>query len=183
MEAATPLPLPHAIARSERTARFEAFVSAHRDRAVRVAWRLVGEDLATAEEVAQDAFVRAWSALPRFREDAALSTWFYRVLVRQASNRRRWLAVRRRWAPFLVKEEASHAPLPDGALQERIRSAVDRLSQGQREIFTLVHLEGFTLAQAAELTGRAPGTAKSHLHRALESLRADLSDLSMEHQP
>ena len=70
--------------------RFSALVASHRERALRLAWRLVGGDEAAAEDVAQEAFVSAYRALPRFRGDARLETWFYRILVNQAHRYRRW---------------------------------------------------------------------------------------------
>ena len=88
---------------ADREARFCSFVASHRERAVRLAWRLIGGDEAAAEDVAQDAFVRAYRALPRFREEASLSTWFYRILVRQAQSYRRWRAVREIWNPDIVE--------------------------------------------------------------------------------
>lgn len=57
---------------ADRERRFAAFVSEHRSRAVGLAWRLVGGDGAAAEDVAQEAFVRAYRGLDRFREQASL---------------------------------------------------------------------------------------------------------------
>lgn len=166
-----------------REARFAAFVDAHRARAVSTAWRLVGGDAAAAEDVAQDAFVKAWKALPKFRDDARLSTWFYRILVRTASNHRRWKGVRDKWRAFTgdeVPDVPTETPSRDQGLQRRIAEALDGLSKGQREVFVLVHLEGFTVKEAAEVLGKAQGTLKSHLHRALKSLRRELKDLMEE---
>ena len=159
--------------------RFHAFVSSHRERAVRLAWRLVGGDAAAAEDVAQDAFVRAHQALGRFREESSLATWFYRILVRQASSHRRWRAVRERWlggAETDVCDPASAAEA-DPALRRRIARALDALTRRQREAFVLVHLDGFTVGEAAEILRTPTGTLKSHLHRALVKLREELSDL------
>ena len=162
-----------------REARFAAFVDAHRDRAVRLAWRMLGDPTA-AEDVAQDAFVRAYRALPRFREEAELSTWFHRILLRQIHNHRRWIGVRRRWATWVGAEPVTRTVPADGGLQRRLTQALLALSPPQREAFVLVHLEGFTVREAAEVAGRAPGTMKSHLHRALVSLRAALADIYAE---
>lgn len=165
--------------------RFAAFVAAQRGRAVGLAWRLLGGDQAAAEDVAQDAFVRAFRGLDRFRGDAALPTWFYRILVNEVRRHQRWLAVRRRLGGLPgdradaldAQPTAAAAGEPgDPVLRRRIARALDRLPRGQREAFVLVHLEGFTIQEAAESTGRAVGTLKSHLHRALEKLRADLDD-------
>ena len=72
---------PAAPSEMELEQRFAELVAAHRDRALRLAWRLVGGDDAAAEDVAQDAFVRAWRGLPRFRGEASLATWLYRIVV------------------------------------------------------------------------------------------------------
>ncbi|MFM7204634.1 MAG: RNA polymerase sigma factor [Myxococcota bacterium] len=161
--------------------RFQALVSTHRERAVRMAWRLVGGDLAAAEDIAQEAFVKAWQALPTWRGDSELSTWFYRILLRQAANHRRWQGVRTFWHGLMKvqSEEGYHDLSRDAALQKRLAKALEQLSPGQREVFVLVHLEGFTLTEVAELLGKAPGTLKSHLHRALESLRESLQDVRL----
>lgn len=179
---------------TSRDQRFAELVDKHRDQAVRIAWRLTGEDRATAEEVAQDAFLRAYTGLHRFRDEAELSTWFFRILVRQASNRRRWRGLRRRWGdlwgssgPGEVEELERVADVScdsaDPALRDRIACAMDLLSPGQRAIFTLVYLEGFTVTEAATLSAIAPGTAKSHLHRALKTLRAELEPQRQELGP
>jgi RNA polymerase sigma-70 factor (ECF subfamily) len=175
-----PTSIQHAPALSESLEqRFAVFVATRRERARRLAWRLVGGDDAAAEDVAQDAFVRAWRALPRFRGEAQLDTWFYRILVRQAANHRRWRAVRERHgsdAP--VEAHGIDAPRGDPALRGRIVRALAELSPRQREAFVLVHLEGFTVTEAAALLGRRTGTIKSHLHRALVALREQLADLA-----
>ncbi|MCA9775043.1 MAG: RNA polymerase sigma factor [Myxococcales bacterium] len=160
-------------------ARFVAFVGTHRDRARRLAWRLIGGDEAAAEDVVQDAFVRAFEALGRFREESTLETWFYRILVRQAHNHRRWRRVRELWGGVGDADAADpRARGPgDPALRRRIAGALDGLSRPQREAFVLVHLEGFTTAETAGLMGKPEGTVKSHLHRALKGLRAQLADV------
>lgn len=163
-----------------REQRFDAFVAAHRDRAVALAWRLLG-DRAAAEDVAQQAFVRAWRGLDGFRGDARLSTWFHRILVRQVRSHQRWAGVRRGLGilagdgetPVLAVQQ-THG---DDGLRRRISAAMQTLSAGQREAFVCIHLQGLTVDETAEVLGRAPGTIKSHLHRALKKLRAELDDL------
>ena len=156
--------------------RFDAFVNGYRDRAVRIAWRLLGGDAAAAEDVAQEAFVRAYRGLARFRDDAKLSTWFYRILVNEVRRHQRWRMRRERQAddrePDAVPDPAVRdAPRPTRRCAAGSARAIAALPRGQREAFVLVHLEGFTLVEAASATGRAVGTMKSHLHRALASLR------------
>ncbi len=165
---------------AELERRFSAFVAEHRDRAVGLAGRMLGGELGAAEDVAQEAFVRAYRGLGRFREEAKLGTWFYRILLNEVHRHRRWRAVRKRFGGDAPAEPAdlSARPVPDPALRRRVARALDRLPRGQREAFVLVHLEQFTVAEAAEMTGRAPGTIKSHLHRALRALRRELADLA-----
>ena len=164
---------------AEREACFSTFVTLQRDRARRLAWRLVGGDEAAAEDVTQEAFVRAYQALDRFRGEASLETWFYRILVRQAHNYRRWRAVRALWHSESAAEPAdpTSAVQGDPGLRRRIAQALDQLSRRQREAFVLVHLEGFTVQECADFLGKPSGTVKSHLHRALVRLRAELADL------
>jgi len=164
----------------EREQRFYAFVEAHQERAVRMAWRLIGGDHDAAEDVAQQAFFKAFRGLNRFREDSALTTWFYSILINEARSHRRWRALRERWHMVPVDDtipDPAAGVHPDPALRRRLAAALDRLARGQREVFVLVYLEGFTLEQTAAQLGRALGTIKSQLHRALRSLRADLADL------
>jgi RNA polymerase sigma-70 factor (ECF subfamily) len=164
------------------TTAFDALVARRRDDAVRVAYRLLDGDQAGAEDVAQNAFLRAYRALPGFRGDARLDTWFYRILVREAQRHRRWRAVRHLWTreDTAVPEPVDERPAGDPGLRRRITAALARLSSAQREVFVLVHLEGFTTVEAAEILGKATGTVKSHLHRALETLRRELADLAVE---
>jgi len=164
--------------------RFDAFVNGHRDRALRIAWRLLGGDSAAAEDVAQEAFVRAYRGLGSFRGEAELATWFHRILVNEVRRYQRWRMLRGfRQAedsdPDAVPDPSS-AVRPDPGLRRRIGAAIAALPRGQREAFVLVHLEGLTLVEAASATGRAVGTMKSHLHRALASLRDRLADLAPE---
>jgi RNA polymerase sigma factor (sigma-70 family) len=180
MEAITRVEL--AAAESDLELRFAAFVDSHRERARRLAWRLVGGDDGAAEDVAQEAFVRAWLGLGRFRGEASLGTWFYRILVRQAAQHRRWRRLRELWGGYGTPDAADPSPPAEGdpALRARIAAAVEQLPRGQREVFVLVHLEEFTVSETAEILGKAAGTVKSHLHRALAALRRELADLATE---
>jgi len=176
-----PALLEGAILDDDLERRFDAFVAEYRERAVRTAWRMLGRDGAAAEDVAQEAFVRAHRGLARFRGDAQLSTWFYRILVNEVRRHQRWRALRGYGgvsadAPDSAVGAVSD-PTPDPGLQRRIAEALERLPRGQRETFVLVYLEELSLREAAEATGRAIGTMKSHLHRALRALRAELADL------
>lgn len=160
-------------------ARFVRFVAEHRERARRMAWRLVGGDEAVAEDLTQEAFLKAYAALPRFRGDSSIDTWFYRILVRQAQSWRRWRQVRMIWGGTDAGPEIPEASVDDRSdpqLQAAIAKALGALTAPQRDAFVLVHLEGFAVREAADLMGKAEGTVKSHLHRALSALRVQLAE-------
>lgn len=177
----------------ETRALFDELVREQSARAVAIAYHLVGPDRAAAEDVAQEAFLKAHAALGSFRGEAKLSTWFTRILIRQAASyrRRRW--VRDKWSalwaggadPGGAPDERSTRPdaASDPGMRRRIAAALDTLPERQRAAFALVHLEGLTVNEAAQVIGCATGTVKSHLHRALEKLRAQLADLWQEDEP
>ncbi|MCH2187097.1 RNA polymerase sigma factor [Myxococcota bacterium] len=164
---------------SEKEESFRIFVERSSARALRVAWRLVGGDGTEAEEVVQEAFLAAWKALPRFRSEATLDTWFFRILVRRAHNHRRWRSIRTLWTDPRNNEpeDPESERQTDPLLRSRINKALSQLSQRQREVFVLVHMDGFTLRETADILGLRPGSIKSHLHRALCRLRTELNDL------
>lgn len=149
---------------------------------MRIAWRLLGGDDDGAEEVAQEAFLRAYRGLDRFDDERSMSAWFYGIVVNEARRRRRWSAVRARWNAWWSDETRDPRPRDEGdpALRDRIAAAIRRLPSGQRECFVLVYLEEFPIAEAARQLGKAEGTVKSHLHRALAALRADLAAVGAE---
>ncbi len=153
----------------------DALVAAHGERAVRIALRFVRGDRATAEDIAQNAFAKAWRALPRFRGEAELTTWLYRVVVNEALSHLRRQKLRDGLVHLLGPERPAGAPLRDPSLRARIVAALDVLSANERAVFTLVHLEGFSVEETAQIRGRALGTIKSQLHRALEKLRRELA--------
>ena len=155
--------------------RFQSFVEAHREKAISLAWRLTGGNAQAAEDVAQEAFLRAYKALPRFRDDSRLETWFTRILIRQAHNHRR--KTKHKAEPVSPGLLITQPPMSDPALQVRVTEALDTLSRRQRETFVLIYLEGFTVTEASKILRRSPGTIKTHLHRGLARLRVELQDL------
>jgi len=160
--------------------RFHLFIASHRERARRLAWRLVGGDDAAAEDVIQEAFIKAYRALGQFREEASLATWFYQIVVHQAHNYCRWRTVRETWSGLWYGKlpHAAAQASGDPLLRRRIARALAQLSRSQKEAFVLVHMEGFSVREAAVLMMKPEGTVKSHLHRALQTLRSELADLA-----
>jgi RNA polymerase sigma-70 factor (ECF subfamily) len=146
------------------------------DRARRIAWRLVGGDAAAADDVVQDAFVKAFRSMDSFRAESSVDTWFFRIVTNEAKNYRRWKGVRILWNTLWSDETPDPAArsLPDLGLQGELIRAMESLAQGQREAFVLVRLEDLSLREAAAVLGVGEGTVKTQLSRATKKLREEL---------
>ena len=152
-------------------AAFRALVARHRDRAYALALRLTGS-AADAEEVAQDAFVRAWRALPAFRREARFGTWLHRIVARLALDRRVQLVARaRREAPESDAPEPA-APEPSGDENERmLASLLAELPERARAAVVLYYYEDRSVSEVARILGVPEGTVKTLLSRARVSMR------------
>jgi RNA polymerase sigma factor (sigma-70 family) len=156
---------------------YTELVTRHRGLAVRVAYVLAGDD---AEDAAQDAFVKAYQALDRFRPGAPFRPWLLHIVANEARNRRRSagrqadLAVRT--APAGAATEAPSAE--EAALHHQRREAVLRavaaLDERDRMVVACRYLAGLSEAETAAALGCRPGTVKSRLSRALARLRRQL---------
>jgi len=147
-----------------------ALYRAHAARVYTVVRRLAGDD-ALAEDLAQDAWIRAFRKLHLFRGDASFGTWMYRLATNTALNR-----LRRRGRRDEVEQEAeltsSAADLDDAVINQRLLAeALDRLPPGYRRVLVLHDLEGHTHEEIGELLDVAPGTSKSQLHKARARMR------------
>jgi RNA polymerase sigma factor (sigma-70 family) len=156
---------------------YASLVRAHSDIAFRTAM-LITQDAADAEEAAQDAFVKAWRALGRFREGAPFRPWLLQIVANEARNRRRSAGRREHLVLRAATEEPSGeaAPSPEAALltaetRERLLAAVNELPDDQREVISLRYFLELSEQEVAETLGIAQGTVKSRTARALERLR------------
>jgi RNA polymerase sigma-70 factor (ECF subfamily) len=156
---------------------FEQLVERHRDVVFRVAARIVGRD--GAEDVSQDAFLRAFHRLGRFRGDAPFRSWLLQIAHHAAID-----AVNRRGVAVEDGEAGEEAPDPEATRMpaerlerrertERLEAKLHRLRPPHRAVLVLRDLEGLTYEEIAAATGTPLGTVKGRLHRA----RAELIDL------
>ncbi len=157
---------------------FEHLVRAHQDRIYNLAYRITGnhEDAADA---AQDAFVRAYQALPRFRGEASFSTWLHRIATNTALD-----LVRRRPEVPPVELPADHAGPDDPAAEahrrevnRRVHAAVGRLPEEYRVVVVLRDFQGLAYDEIARALHVPIGTVRSRLSRGRETLRGLLMDL------
>jgi len=128
--------------------------------------------------VAQDAFVRAWRALPSFRGDAAFATWLHRIVTHVALDRRE-AAGRRRAREVALDDEVLAEAAAAGVGQEpgdrvtaRVRAdLLAALSEAQRTAVTLHYLEDRPVLEVAQAMGVPENTVKTHLARARAAMR------------
>src|SRR5438552_9818114 len=144
---------------------FRELVERHEARAYALALRIL-RSASDAEEVAQDAFVRVWTALPAFRGESSFATWLYRIVARRAFDRAQVLKHRRERERADDKLPEHAAPV--GADEDSLRAAllqrlVAALTPAQRAAVTLFYYEGRSVEQVAVVLGMPENTVKTHL--------------------
>jgi RNA polymerase sigma-70 factor (ECF subfamily) len=174
-----PLDEEELIARAQRgdTHAYTELVHRYQGIAFRTAYVVAG-DAADAEDAAQDAFVKAWRALGRFRRGAPFRPWLLQIVANEARNRRR-SAGRRAHLALRVAGGASSgdaAPSPEATLlaaeqRDELLAAVNALPEEQRAVISLRYFVGLSEDEVAQALGVAHGTVKSRTARALERLR------------
>ena len=158
------------------TSAFEALYSANVGRIYALCLRMTS-NVAEAEELTQEAFIRAWQKLDTFRGTANFSTWMHRVAANVVLSRRRKRA-RERERTVHQEDLSYHAAVGDrtnrGATVD-LDEAIAKLPERAREVFVLYDIEGYQHQEIADLMGIAPGTCKAQLHRARQLLREALN--------
>ena len=168
--------------REEAAERFGEIVDRQQRRAARIAYHYL-RDPAEVDEVVQDAFLKAFTHLPSFREDLFFGLWFTRILVNACLDRLKARGRRARWVvPADTRPDApqdgppSREPSPEAALlakerRARLESAIDRLPMRQRTAMILSHLEGRPAREVGAIMGLNESTVRVHLFRAVRKLR------------
>jgi RNA polymerase sigma-70 factor (ECF subfamily) len=159
-------------ARGGDVAAYEALVRRHQGVATRVARTIAGSD---ADDVAQEAFVRAYNALGSFRDGAPFRPWLLRIVVNLARNAVRSQTRRERLATRVPA--ASPVGGVDDAValaddRRRLHDALRRLPERDRTVLACRYLEGLSEAETGAVLGCRVGTVKSRTSRALDRLRA-----------
>jgi RNA polymerase sigma-70 factor (ECF subfamily) len=163
---------------------FHALVERHRSMVYRLAYQFAGNHH-DAEDIAQDVFLKVYRSLDRFRYDAQLTSWLYRIVMNACIDHRRRQSPAG-WAPFTEDAELRMANTPEegpgpedqaygGQLGDVLEAEITRLPPGQRLVFTMRHHEGLKLSEIADALGLAEGTVKRQLHAAVHRLRAALT--------
>jgi RNA polymerase sigma factor (sigma-70 family) len=156
---------------------YEELVRMHQDLAVRTAYVITGQS-ADAQDAVQEALVKAYRALGRFREEAPFRPWLLRIVANEAISRRR---SSRRQANLAFRAAEGRppddaVPSPEGAALEQeqrreVVAAVGRLRPEERLVIAYRYWFDLSEAEMAEALGCPRGTVKSRLSRALVRLR------------
>jgi RNA polymerase sigma-70 factor (ECF subfamily) len=166
-----------AAANGDREA-FQRLYRLHSSRIHGAVYRLAGNDHARAEDLTQDAFIRAWQKLPGFRHESAFGTWLYRLAVNVAL-----MDIRARGAdPVSTRDEVK---LPErgetpfcAAERDELERCIGQLPPRARAVVVLHDIEGWRHEEIAGELGMAVGTSKAQLHRARQLLRKLLGERS-----
>ena len=161
---------------------FEELVGLYRERLYRVAWRILRDD-ESAEDAAQEAFIKVYRHIARFEERSSLYTWMYRITVNIALNKLKRDKFRQ-MVPLGDMIQRDTSPRSDPArmamgseVVERVKAAVKTLPDKQRAVFTLKFYEGLSHKEIAEVVGCSEGTSKANYFHAIRKLSKQLGDL------
>ena len=169
---------------------FDLLVSKYQRRLIRLVSRLV-KDPSEAEDVAQDAFIRAYRALPNFRGDSAFYTWLYRIGLNTAKNH---LVSQGRKAPTATEFSSEDAEQRDDGellrdintpeslmmsrqVGEAVNSAMDALGDDLKTAITLREIDGLSYEEIASAMNCPVGTVRSRIFRARDAIAARLKPL------
>jgi RNA polymerase sigma-70 factor (ECF subfamily) len=162
---------------------FRSIVDTNKQRMFTVA-RSVIEDAALAEDAVQEAFIKAYRALPDFRGDSRLSTWLHRITYLTAIDMHRQRVRHLRLATDSLEDGAvadshssarSDSGVESRQLQSHIAKALANLSDFEQTVFTLRHMQNFKLREIALVVDRSEGTVKNILFRAIRKMRDQLA--------
>lgn len=166
------------LARDGDVRAYGELVGRYRDVAFRTAY-LITRNAADAEDAAQDAFVKAYYALDRFRAGESFRPWILRIASNEARNRRRSAGRRERLALRLVEGVPAggtalspEATALDREARESLLTALESLPERDRTVIAYRYLLELSEAETAQVLGVRRGTVKSRLSRALARLRA-----------
>ena len=174
------------VQRGEKQA-FDLLVAKYQRKLFRLLSRLI-RDQAEIEDVAQEAFIKAYRALPNFRGESAFYTWLYRIAINTAKN---YLVAQGRRAPTRTETEIEDAEnFDDGdslrtedtpermllskQVAEAVNRAIERLPEDLRTAIVLRELEGLSYEEIAESMNCPIGTVRSRIFRAREAVAEDL---------
>lgn len=170
---------------------FEELVRRYENKVYSIAYRFMGNH-ADACDIAQEAFIRLYQALPRYREEAGLTTWMYHITANacrdELRKKQRAMVVSINNyvnEPFEETSASSESTNPEDELeklelQEQVQLCLNKLSDEHRIILILREMQNLSYEEIARVLNCSMGTVKSRLNRARQAFREKLSE-QMEH--
>jgi RNA polymerase sigma-70 factor (ECF subfamily) len=165
------------------TASFAVLIDRHKDLVFTIAMNIT-RNREDAEEVAQDAFLKAFRKLDSFRKESGFKTWLYRIAYNEAISK-----IRKNKVKLLDLEEGITEGIPEDVVEEEvggldeqeqklvIAKILDGLPETDRAIVTLFYLENHTVADIADITGLSESNVKVRLHRIRKRIYSDLQHI------
>jgi len=164
-------------------AAFEQLVIRHQDLVFSLAYKLTG-NREMANDVAQEAFIRAWKAIEKFRGDSTFSTWIYRITVntawtlRKKAKKHNTLNIDDTYEPIVIDEKKDPELVAiNSDLSSVLINALDKIPIEQRIIVELKNIEGRSHKEIADYLDISVTAAKVRLHRAHQKLRQILEEV------
>ncbi|MFC3322457.1 RNA polymerase sigma factor [Mesorhizobium cantuariense] len=163
---------------------FRTIIKTHNQRLYRIARGVVRND-SEAEDIVQEAYVKAFAHLDAFRGDSSLSTWLSRIVINEAlgrlRKRRRTVAMPENPQAQIIRFPLNPSDDPERTMAQRqilqlVEQATDSLPDVYRTVFVARVIEGLSIEETAELLGVRPQTIKTRLHRARALVRKALDD-------
>ena len=175
---------------------FDDLVRRHQERVHRLACRMLG-DADAALDAAQEAFVKAWRALPQFKGDARFSTWITRIVINQCRNELRRRRTVKHTQPLSLDAQAAGSESPLGSavpaagpepweiargreVSQALEASLSDLDPEAREVLLLRDADDLSYDQVAEILEVPIGTVRSRLHRARGELRRRMGSVLNE---
>jgi len=162
---------------------FEQLVLRHQELVFSLAYKLTG-NREMANDVAQEAFIRAWKAIEKFRGDSTFSTWIYRITVntawtlRKKAKKHNTLNIDDTYEPIVIDEKKDPEMVAiNSDLSSVLSKALNNLPVEQRIIVELKNIEGRSHKEIADYLDISVTAAKVRLHRAHQKLRLILEDV------
>ena len=164
-------------------AAFEQLVIRHQELVFSLAYKLTG-NREMANDVAQEAFIRAWTAIEKFRGDSTFSTWIYRITVntawtlRKKAKKHNTLNIDDTYEPIVIDEKKDPELVAiNSDLSSVLINALDKIPIEQRIIVELKNIEGRSHKEIADYLDISVTAAKVRLHRAHQKLRQILEEV------
>ncbi|MBN1944091.1 MAG: sigma-70 family RNA polymerase sigma factor [Bradymonadales bacterium] len=166
---------------------FTLFVELHQHRVFNLIYRMLGSR-EEAEDLSQEVFVTVFKTIHTFREESALSTWLYRIAVNHSKNRLKYLSRRQAGRQQSLEDTGDLDLIAAGQrsmaqpellaagreMEQLVQEALVALDEDHRLVILLRDVENLSYEEIGEVTGVAPGTVKSRLHRARAALKEAL---------